>query len=252
MGGGYDRNPFTAYVYFVSTRIFNDLGWGTKSPINFADNRFGIVPVRAYGLFSVRIANPRMFLQTLVGTLGRQYTDDIVAYMRTLIVSALTDALAKGFTSIVDLPGQYSRLSAEIAQAVRPQFAQFGLDLVETIVEAITPPPSVQEMIERAAGIRIQDVEAYRGVAAADAMRDAAAKGGQGGSGPSDGLSAGLGIAMGMAAAKEMLQQAPQAASAPAQKSVEERLRSLKRMLDEGLITKDEFDATKKEILDDL
>jgi membrane protease subunit (stomatin/prohibitin family) len=252
VGSGYDRSPFTSHVMYVATRIFNDLGWGTKTPVNFSDTRFGIVPVRAYGLFSIRVSNPRQFLQTLVGTLGRQYTDDIVGYMRTIIVSALTDQLAKGFTSIVDLPGRYGQISAGIAGAVRPQFAQFGIDLIEVVVEAITPPPSVQEMIERAAGIRIQDVEAYRGVAAADAMRDAA-KGGGGGGTASDGMATGLGMAMGLAAAKEMLGQAPAApAAATGQKTVEERLRSLKRMFDEGLITREEFDKTKGEILDDL
>lgn len=267
LGSNFADNPFTSYVYFVSTRIFNDVGWGTRTPINFADKVFGVIPIRSFGIMSVRITNPRMFLQTLVGTLGRQYTDDIVNYIRSIVVGRLTDTIAKGFTSIVDLPGRYSEISGELSQSLRPQLAQFGIDLVEVVVNAITPPPSVQEMIEKAAGIRIQDVEAYRGIAAADAMREAASKSGgsgNGGNAAGDGLQAGLGVALGIAAAKEMLGGAspitPVAAATTAaategsttQPSIEQRLRSLKRLLDEALISREEYDAARKEILDDL
>jgi membrane protease subunit (stomatin/prohibitin family) len=261
LGQSFDKSPFTSYAYFVSTRIFNDLGWGTKTPINFADKVFGVIPIRSFGIMSLRITNPRMFLQTLVGTMGRQYTDDIVNYLRGIVVGRLTDQMAKGFTSIVDLPGRYSEISGAMAEALRPQLAQFGIDLVEVVISAITPPPSVQEMINKAAGIRIQDVEAYRGIAAADAMRDAAS---MPGSGAGEGLSTGLGIAMGLQAAREMLgapNPVPPAAVATAaaasvapdgKPSVEQRLRSLKRLLDEGLVSREEYDAARKEILDDL
>ncbi len=263
LGSSFGKTPFTSYAYFISTRIFNDVGWGTRTPINFADKVFGIVPIRAFGIMSLRITNPRMFLQTLVGTLGRQYTDDIVTYIRTIVVSRLTDIISRGFTSIVDLPGRYTDISAELSQSLKPQLAQFGIDLIETVVSAITPPPSVQEMIEKAAGIRIQDVDAYRGIAAADAMRDAAQRSGQSG-GAGDGLQAGLGVAMGLAMAKDMLSGAspmPAAAAATAaagaatqsaQPTTEERLRTLKRLKDEGLVSDEEFAAARKEILDDL
>lgn len=265
LGMGFDKSPFTSYAYYVSTRIFNDIGWGTRTPINFSDKVFGIVPIRTYGLMSLRITNPRMFLQTIVGTLGRQYTDDIIGYLRGIVVGHLTDIIAKGFTSIVDLPGRYAEISGLLAQALRPQLAQFGIDLIETAVSAITPPPSVQEMIERAAGIRIQDVNAYRGIAAADAMREASSKGGGGGAG--DGLQAGLGIAMGLGMAKEMMTPPPAAPATPPPAapaaaegagasgkggSIEDRLRRVKRLFDEQLLTREEYEAERREILDDL
>jgi membrane protease subunit (stomatin/prohibitin family) len=265
LGAGFEKSPFTSYAYFVSTRVFNDIGWGTRTPINFSDKVFGIVPIRAYGIMSLRIANPRMFLQTLVGTLGRQYTDDIITYLRGIVVGHLTDIIAKGFTSIVDLPGRYTEIAGLLAQALRPQLAQFGIDLIETAVSAITPPPSVQEMIERAAGIRIQDVAAYRGIAAADAMREASSK--SGGGGASEGLQAGLGIAMGLGLAKEMMTPspsgpgptptpppAPAAAATEAAKSgtIEDRLRRLKRLFDEDLLSREEYEAERREILDEL
>ncbi|MCC6917702.1 MAG: SPFH domain-containing protein [Alphaproteobacteria bacterium] len=253
LGKGFETSPFKSHVYFVSTRIFNDVGWGTKTPINFADKVFGIVPIRGFGMMSIRIVNARLFLQTLIGTLGRQYTDDIVNYLRGILVGRLTDLIAKGFTSIVDLPGRYSELSAQLAQALRPQLAQFGVDLIEVNIGAITPPPSVQQMIERAAGIRIQDIEAYRGVAAADALRDAASKTGAGNA-AGEGVSTGIGIAMGVAAAREMLGTASPARSGPASgtDSIEDRLRRAKRLADEGLMTAEEYVAARKEILDDL
>ena len=101
IGAPFGKNsPFRAYVYFVSTKTFTGLGWGTGTPVNFRDSELRMVKLRAHGTFAIRITEPRTFLQTIVGTMGKESTFQVEKYVRSFIVSKLNVNLAKNLDTI--------------------------------------------------------------------------------------------------------------------------------------------------------
>jgi membrane protease subunit (stomatin/prohibitin family) len=252
------KSPFRAYVYFVATKTFTNLGWGTQNPVVFRDADLRMVTLRANGSFAIRIGNPHIFLNTIVGTRGIETTYALEEYLRTIIVSRFNEAVGETLKSILDLPVQYKNISLRVKKATLEEFAQYGVQLVDLLVEAITPPPDVQEMINRATGIAAQDTDKYSIIAKADALRQAASNPGAAG----EGLGAGMGLGLGFGMAKELAGQfgaasgAAGAAQHPGDRlSSEElatKLTSLKQLKDNGLITEADFEEQKRRLLSRL
>ncbi len=255
IGAGFDgKSPFRACVYFLSSKVFQGIGWGTAQPVTFRDGDFGMVPVRAFGMYSYRITKPRRFMSTIVGTQGVVDTADLQQLLRSFIVARFARILGEVLKCIVDLPVMYDDLSLQLKEAVREEFGQYGLSLVDLVVEAITPPPEVQDMISKAAGMAIQDVDRYQKLSVADAMVEGA-KNPAGGA--AAGIGAGLGAGLGMAMGQQMQsQQPPAAVTSPEAKGpaagpddARKRLVDAKQMLDDGLIDESEFKELKTRIL---
>ena len=256
IGGAFGgASPFRSCVYFIASRTFTNLGWGTPTPVLFRDAEFRMISLRAHGVFSFRILKARLFLNTIVGTRGLETTYAMEEFFRSIIVAKLNETLGSRMKSVLDLPVQYGNIATDVKQSVAADFEQYGIELVDLMVEAITPPPEVQEMMNRASGVAAQDADKYRAVAAADAMRDAARNAGGSGGGP---LEAGLGLAMGMGLAQQFTMTSPQTPSAnpsPAASPslsmdvVRAKLIELKKLLDEGLITTADFDEQKRRLL---
>jgi membrane protease subunit (stomatin/prohibitin family) len=149
------RTPFTAEVYFVSTREFNDLKWGTSQPLVFRDAEFGMVRLRAYGTYAMRVANPGLFVQQVVGARGAYTTGQIEDYLRSIIVTEFNDMLGSVNVSLLDLPGQLSDISGAMRNSLGDSFQRLGLDLTNFQVAAITPPDEVQKRIDERTGMAI-------------------------------------------------------------------------------------------------
>jgi beta-lactam-binding protein with PASTA domain len=144
-------SPFRSYVYFVALKTFTDLGWGTTAPILFRDSEFKIVHLRAHGAFAIRIGDPKVFLHIGVRAQGIETSLALEEYLRKLIVSRLAQILPEVMTTVLDLPRQYQEIAIRMKKAVRADFEQYGIALVDLLIEAITLPPAVQEAIDRAA-----------------------------------------------------------------------------------------------------
>ena len=140
--------PFTAEVYFVSLREFSDLRWGTAQPVAFRDTDFGMVRLRAFGGYSIRISDPQLFVQQVVGSRGAYTTGLIEDYLRGVIVNEFNDMLGAVHTSLLDLPGQTAELATAMRNALTDDFRRIGLDLTSFQIVAITPPDEVQRRID--------------------------------------------------------------------------------------------------------
>ncbi|MCH2149934.1 MAG: SPFH domain-containing protein [Phycisphaerales bacterium] len=250
IGSGFGgKSPFRACVYFVSTKVYPGLGWGTPQPVNFRDSEFGMVPVRAFGSYSIRITKPKLFMASIVGTQGRLETGDIQDLLRSFIVSRFNTILGETLKNILDLTAMYDDLALRLKAAVRDEFEQYGITLVDLLIEAVTPPAEVQAMINKAAGIAIQDVDRYQKIAAADAMVEGA-KNPAGGA--SAGIGAGLGAGLGMAMGAQMQGAAQEPQSGAGGSDLKSRLKEIKSVFDDGLIDEDEYKAAKAAILKEL
>jgi membrane protease subunit (stomatin/prohibitin family) len=198
------RTPFRAEVFFVSMREFTDMKWGSQQPLVYRDTELGMVRLRAFGTYSMRISDPQMFVNELVGTRGSYRTSAIEDFLRSIILNEFNDMLGDVQTSILDI----QRMTREIADAARAaladDFARIGLDLVSFQISAITPPEEVQQRIdERSSMGALGDMGAYTQFKTAQAIGDAARNEGGGGDATSTGvgLGAGLGIGQAMAGA---------------------------------------------------
>ena len=156
------HSPFTAEVYFVSMREFPDMKWGTAQPVVFRDKELGMVRLRAFGTYAMRVADPQLFVQQIVGARGAYTTGQIEDYLRGVIVNEFNDLLGSTSISLLDLPGQSSEIAAAMRNALTDNFQRVGLDLTSFQVVAITPPDEVQRMIdERTSMAVIGDTQRY-------------------------------------------------------------------------------------------
>ena len=195
------ESPFKAEVYFVSTRQFTDLKWGTKNPIMLRDPEFGPTRLRAFGTYAMRVGDPVEFLREIVGTNARFRTDGITDQLRNLVVTRFTDALGESKLAVLDLAANYTELGEFLHDKIAPDFQGYGLELVTLLVENISLPPAVEKTLdERTSMGVIGNLGAYTQFQAAQAMTKAAEN-------PGGGASEGIGMGMGFAMAQQMANQ---------------------------------------------
>ncbi len=169
------ESPFKAEVYFVSTRIFTDLKWGTMNPIMLRDPEFGPVRLRAFGTYTMRVKDPGQFIKQIVGTDSRFTTEEITNQLRNVIVGAFTTALGQAKVPMLDLAANQEQLSAAIAERMRPEFDKYGLEVPKFIIENISLPPEVEAALDKRASMGvIGNLDAYTKFQTAEAIRDAA------------------------------------------------------------------------------
>ena len=190
------QSPFKAEVYFFSTRVFTDLKWGTTNPVMMRDAEFGMIRLRAFGTYAMKITDPRTFFATIVGTQGLTTTDEITGQLRSTILSRLSDAIAESKIAALDIASKYDELSGHGKQILAPEFSSFGLELSRFFIENVSLPEEVEAAIDQRTklGVLGDKMGQYTQLQAADAMKVAAANpGGAAGAG----VGIGAGIAMG-------------------------------------------------------
>lgn len=143
------NSPFKAEVYFINTKRFTDLKWGTKNPIMLRDPEFDMVRLRAFGTYEIRIQDPKIFIQEIVGTDGHFSTDEIDAQLTNLIVSKFASVLGENSIAALDLAGNYEKLSGFITAKISPYFEEYGLSLTKMLIENISLPEEVEKALDR-------------------------------------------------------------------------------------------------------
>ncbi len=263
------ESPFKSDVYFFSTRVQLSRKWGTPQPITIRDQDFGMVRLRAFGMYSYKLVDPKLFYTEISGTRDSYTRDQLEEQLRNLVVSTMTATLGGGGVPFLDMAGNQMLLGDKMKEAMAPVFTKYGLALDNFAVENISLPEELQKAIDTRISMgMIGNMGTYTQYQTANAIPLAAQnEGGLAGIGA--GLGAGLNIgqamtqamgnAMGQAqaaapAAAAPAAAAPQAATgaAPAADAPEARLEKLKGMLDKGLISQADYDTAKAEILKKL
>ncbi len=211
------NSPFKADVYFVNMTQFLDRKWGTANPVMMRDTEFGMIRLRAFGIYSFRVTDPATFLKEVFGTASLYSTDGVEGQIKRTLVSGLSDAIAESKIPALDLAANYDELSNYAMQAINPKLAGLGLQLVSFVIENISLPEEVEKAMDRRTSMGVVgDLNRYTQYQAAEAMREAANNpGGTAGAG----VGMGAGMAMGQMFAQAMGQQqtaAAQPAAAPA------------------------------------
>ena len=188
------NSPFKSEVYFVNVKQFSDMKWGTANPVMLRDADFGIVRLRAFGAYSLRVADPSEFIKEVAGTNAHFQTEDIDEQLKRAIVTEFSDAIGEMKIPALDLAAQYKELGEAIRAKINEDFSGYGLQVTKFYVENISLPPEVEAAMDRRASMgALGNADQYMKFQAADALRDAAQNEG-GGAGLGAGLGAGFAV----------------------------------------------------------
>ncbi len=194
----WDKNfesPFKSDVYFFSTRLQVDQKWGTSTPITVRDKEFGAVRLRAHGIYAYRIVDPRAFFTQISGTRDSYFASELEGQLRNTIVACMTSTLANSAITFLDMASRQTELSQMIAEQAKPAFTALGLSLEQFIIDNISLPDELQEIMDQRIGVNLAgDLGRYTQFEAAQALELAAVNAG-GAAGMGVGLGAGAAMA---------------------------------------------------------
>jgi membrane protease subunit (stomatin/prohibitin family) len=256
------ESPFKADVYFFSTRVQTGRKWGTPQPITIRDKDFDMIRLRAFGMFSYRVADPKKFFTELSGTREVYTRDDVEGQLQGIMLSTMATSIGASQIPFLDMAANQALMAQQVKGDLANAFARYGLSLDEFNVGSVSLPDELQQALDARIGAGMKGglgsgkLEGYTRFQTAEAIPLAAQnEGGLAGLGA--GLSAGMAVGQAMTQAMGGTSApAPAAAAAPsatpAEDAPEVRLEKLKAMLDKGLISQGDYDDAKAKILQKL
>lgn len=258
------ESPFKSDLYFYSTRTQLDRKWGTPNPITIRDKDFGIVRLRAFGIYSYHIVDPKVFYQKISGTRDLYTRDELEGQLRNTIIAGMTDLFGESGTPFIDMAANQDEFGKAMRAKMESVFADFGLALDSMIVQNISLPEELQKILDQKIGMNmIGDMNRFTQYQVANSIPLAAQnEGGMAGLGAGLGAGVGFGQVMGQAMAGAMQPAAPVAPAAPAAAApaaaaisaddVVATLEKLHGLVEKGILSKEEFEAKKAELLKKL
>jgi membrane protease subunit (stomatin/prohibitin family) len=245
------QSPFKSDVYFFSTRLQLNQKWGTANPITIRDKEFGAVRLRAFGIYSYNIRDPKAFHVQVSGTRDIYRVEELEGQLRNTILASITDLFAESSIPFLDMAANQDELGNQIRQKLTPEFQRLGLELDTLQVQNVSLPEELQKILDQRIGMGIVgDLNRLTQFQTAQSIPIAAANEG-GGAGIGMGL--GAGMAMGQSMAASMV--AAQSSAKPAADNAAEitaLLEKLHELMVKGVLSKEEFEAKKADLLKKL
>ena len=258
------ESPFKSDVYFFSTRLQLDRKWGTPNPITIRDKDFGMVRMRAFGIYSYKLTDPRKLHTEVSGTREQYAVDDLDGQLRNLVIGSMTDLFGESGVPFIDMAANQDELGRTLKGRLEPVFERYGLALDSFVVQNVSLPEELQKILDSRIGMNmIGDMGRYTQYQVANSIPLAAQNEG-GIAGIGAGLGAGLGIGQAMTAAMGQAVQAgaapqpplapatPAAAAAGSADEVVATLEKLHGLVAKGILSQAEFDVKKAELLGKL
>jgi len=251
------ESPFKSDVYFFSTRLQLNQKWGTANPITIRDKEFGAVRLRAFGIYSYKIFDPRAFHVHVSGTREQYTIEELDGQLRNTIVSSISDLFAQSGIPFLDMAANQDEFGNQIKLKLDPEFKRLGIGLDTLQVQNLSLPDELQKILDQRIGMGlIGDMTRYTQYQTAQSIPIAAAnEGGLAGAGAGIGAGLTIGQTMASAMASSMANPAQPQAAKPAAESAEDVTALLERLHDlmtKGVLSKEEFEAKKAEMLKKL
>ena len=261
------ESPFKSDVYFFSTRQQVDQKWGTPQPITIRDKDFGAVRLRAFGNYAFRIADPKLFHTEISGTRDAYTVADLDGQLRGLVLQNISTAIAASGVPFLDLAANQIEFAKALAAQLNPEFAKIGIKLETITVQNVSLPEELQKILDQKIGMGMvgNDMGKFMQYQTAQSLPKFAEGSANGGGGiAGDAMGLGAGVALGQVLAQNLQQglnpnaaaQAAVAATAPAAtvspNEVMATLEKLGELKTKGILTQEEFDAKKAELLKKL
>ena len=257
------KSPFKSDVYFFSTRQQVDQRWGTTQPVTIRDKDFGAVRLRAFGNYAYRVADAKLFHTEISGTRESYTAADLDGQLRALMLQHISDAVASSGVAFLDLAANQVEFAMALPGATAPAFAAIGLKLEGVTVQNVSLPEELQKILDQRIGMGMvgNDMGKFMQYQTAQSLPKFAEGAGQGGGIAGDAMGLGAGVALGQVMAQQISQglQGPGAQAQPAAAAVgvkpEEVMATLEKLAElkaKGIVTPEEFEAKKAELLKKL
>lgn len=243
-------SPFKSDVYFFNLRQQLGRRWGTAQPVTVRDSEFGVVQLRAFGMYDYRISDPAKLFSEVTGVVAQYSREALDEPLRNVVMTRLASVFGSSGIAFLDMAANQVLLSQKMADLLAPDFARLGLTLERFSVESITLPEAIQKALdERISMGVVGDLNRYTQYQTASAIPLAAQnEGGLAGIG----AGVGVGAAIGQAMATNMNAAPSAAPQAAGNNDPQARLAQLKALLDQGLITAEDYEKAKAEVLKQL
>lgn len=256
------QSPFKSDVYFFSTRQQVDQRWGTAQPVTIRDKDFGAVRLRAFGNYSYRVVDPKLFHTEISGTRDVYTVADLDGQLRGLMLQHISDAVAQSGIAFLDLAANQVEFAQQLKTATEPSFEKLGLKLESVTLQSISLPEELQKILDQKIGMGMvgNDMGKFMQYQTAQSIPKFAEASGQGGI-AGDAMGLGAGVALGQVLAGQLSQGlqpgqsgqvAPQPAAPVKADDVMATLEKLGELKTKGILTQEEFDAKKAELLKKL
>lgn len=192
------ESPFKAEVYFVSTRQFTNLKWGTPGPCTMRDPDFGAVRVTAFGLYAIKIKDPAIFIRELVGTESSFTTEEIQDNLKGKIGLRIKEVMPELQIPVIDLESKVVVIGDMLIERIAPAFEELGIALMEVQVQDVGLPEEVERALDKAGAMKvIGNMQTFTQYETASSINDAA-------NNPGGLAAAGVGVGMGLGMGSQM------------------------------------------------
>ncbi len=247
-------SPFKSEIYFFSARQQLERKWGTPNPITIRDKEFGIVRLRAFGIYSYHLADPKKFYRNVSGSREDFTAEEMEGQLRSTLIGSMTDLFAESGVSFIDMAANQEEFGAALKNKLLPVFDGYGLALDTLVVQNVSLPEELQKVLDTRISMNVLgDMDRYTKYQVASSIPLAAQnEGGLAGAG----AGFGAGISLGQVFAQSMSPgiQPPQT-QAPAKESAEEVMATLERLhglMTKGILSSEEFESKKADLLKKL
>ncbi len=247
------ESPFKSDVIFFSHRLQLDRKWGTPNPITIRDSEFGMVRLRAFGMYSYKLSDPKLFYQEVSGTRETYTVNDLDGQLRNVMIAELTQIFANSKIPFLDMAANQGSLGNLIKSQMEVVFRRYGLELDNLVVENISLPEDLQAILDKRISMNvIGDLGKYTQYQVAESIPIAASnEGGVAGAGAGLGAGLAMGQAMSQSIAANMINPVNQGQS-ESKDELFSTLEKLHALVEKGILTQEEFDTKKQELLKKL
>jgi membrane protease subunit (stomatin/prohibitin family) len=246
------ESPFKSDVYFFSTRLQLNQKWGTANPVTIRDKEFGAVRLRAFGIYSYKIFDPRAFHVHVSGTREQYTVSELDGQLRNTIVASISDMFGESGVPFLDMAANQDEFGNQLKQKLDPEFKRLGIALDTLQVQNVSLPDELQKVLDQRIGMGlVGDMSRYTQYQTAQSIPIAAANEG-GAAGVGAGLGAGLTIGQTMASSIAGAAQPARPGAAEPTTEIMALLEKLHDLMTKGVLSKEEFEAKKAELLKKL
>ena len=249
------ESPFKSDVFFFSTREQLDQKWGTTTPLTFRDKEFGPIRLRTYGSFAYKVSDPKVFFQKITGAREVYKNGECDGQLKSMILTQIASTLGAAQIPFLEMAANQNQFSQKLKVDLTKSFQDYGLELTQFLVQSLSLPEELQTYLDKATSMKmVGDLRNYTQFQAADSFKDAA-QNQSGGAGAGMGL--GAGIAMGQSMAQTMAQAFNPQGSGTAgvgknTQEVLDTIEKLHQMQTKGIISSQEFESKKAELLKNI
>ena len=200
------ETPFKSDIYFVNTKQFTNQKWGTANPIIVRDKDYGAVRIRGYGNYAFKVDDAYEFMKNISGTLSSFSASQITDYLRSMVLSGISDAIGESKISVLDMAANLQELSKIVEEKVAEEFKEIGIKLTNFVFESFSLPEELEKALDKntSLGMLRGNIDLYTQVETLEAMKEAAKNPGQAGGTMGAGMGLGMGMGLGNIFANNM------------------------------------------------